>query len=486
MNLEELTAHELHVLFAKKEASSTDVTNAVLKRIEGTEEKIKAFVTLTRETALARARSADDKIAKGELLSPLEGVPVAIKDNICTRETITTASSKILKNYQPPYSATVARNLEAIGSALIGKTNLDEFAMGSSTENSGFFTTRNPWNTDRVPGGSSGGSAAATAANETIISLGSDTGGSIRQPAAFCGVVGLKPTYGKVSRYGLIAFASSLDQIGPLTKDVEDAAITMNVISGYDPQDSTSVNIEIPDHRKALKNDIKGLKVGLIKDLMGKGIDKDVKDAVAKAAKKLEELGAAVEEVSMPTFEYSVACYYLIAPAEASSNLARYDAVKFGARKEGATDLLSMYYETRREGFGAEVKRRIMIGTYALSSGYYDAYYLKAQKVRTLIKRDFEKAFKKYDVLISPTTPTVAFKVGEKSEDPLSMYLSDISTIPVNLAGLPAISIPCGFSQGMPIGLQIIGKAFDEETIIRAAYTYEQNTEWHKKNPKLG
>ena len=485
INIEELTAHKLHKMFEKKEISSTEVTQAILKRIEQNEDKIKAYVSLTPELALKAAEAADKRIAKGEKLSPLEGIPIAIKDNMCTKNTPTTASSKILKNYFPPYSATAVENLEEVGVVSIGKTNLDEFAMGSSTENSGFFPTRNPWDTKRVPGGSSGGSAASVAAGEAIIALGSDTGGSIRQPASFCGIVGLKPTYGTVSRYGLIAFASSLDQIGTITKDVEDTAILMNIISGYDPADSTSVDTSVPDYRKSLKNNIKGLKVGLIKDLMGKGVDKDIKKAVNDAVKKLEELGAKIEEVGMPTFEYAVATYYLIAPAEASSNLARYDGVKFGHRTENEADLLSMYYGTRQEGFGAEVKRRIMIGTYALSAGYYDAYYLKAQKIRTLIKRDFEKAFKKFDVLISPTTPTVAFKIGEKTADPLSMYLSDISTIPVNLAGLPAISIPCGFSQGMPIGLQIIGKAFDEETIIRAAYTYEQNTEWHKQRAKI-
>ncbi len=485
MNPQDLTAHELHKLFEKKKINSTDITQALQKRIKNTDKKVKAFVALTPELALKNAKLADERIAKGEKLSPLEGVPVAIKDNMCTKDAATTASSKILKNYFPPYNATVVNNLEAVGAVTIGKTNLDEFAMGSSTENSGFFETRNPWNTDHVPGGSSGGSAAAVAAGEAILALGSDTGGSIRQPAAFCGVVGLKPTYGRVSRYGLIAFASSLDQIGPLTKDVEDTAIIMNIISGFDPKDSTSVKMTVPDFRKSLVADVKGLKIGLIKELMGKGVEEDIKESIKKAVKKLEGLGAKIEEVSLPTFEYAVAAYYIIAPAEASSNLARYDAVKFGHRSKEAQDLLSMYYETRREGFGPEVKRRIMIGTYALSAGYYDAYYLKAQKVRTLIKRDFEKAFEKFDVLISPTTPTVAFKVGEKSDDPLSMYLSDIATIPVNLAGLPAISVPCGFSNGLPIGMQIIGKAFDEETIIRAAYTYEQNMEWHKQKAKI-
>jgi len=476
MNLNELTAHELHDLLKAKKTSAVEITEAVFLRIDKVEGKIGAYVTLTKDIALRQAKLADEKIKRGEKISPLEGIPVAIKDNMCTKGVLTTASSKILSNYKPPYNATVVEILNALGTAMVGKTNLDEFAMGSSTENSAIKTTRNPWDTDRVPGGSSGGAAASVAANETILALGSDTGGSIRQPASFCGVVGMKPTYGRVSRYGLIAFASSLDQIGPITKDVEDCAIAMNAISGYDEMDSTSVNKPVPDYTKALKNDIKGLKVGVISDLLGIGIDKDVKDIVLKAVKKLEELGAKTEEVKMPTFEYAVATYYLIAPAEASANLERYDGVKYGHRSKEVKDLLTMYYNTRREGFGSEVKRRIMIGTYALSSGYYDAYYLKAQKVRTLIARDFEKAFGKFDVLVSPTCPTVAFKIGEKKDDPISMYLSDIATIPVNLAGIPAISVPCGFSNNMPVGLQIIGKAFDEETILRAAYAYEQSS----------
>jgi aspartyl-tRNA(Asn)/glutamyl-tRNA(Gln) amidotransferase subunit A len=485
MNLFELTAHETRKLLEAKKASAREVAQAVFGRIEKVEGKISAYVSTIKEFALTAADKADEKIGSGEKLSPLEGIPVAVKDNMCTMGIPTTASSKILANYVPPYDAKVVENIKALGACIVGKTNLDEFAMGSSTENSGIKTTHNPWDTERVPGGSSGGSAAAVAADETILSLGSDTGGSIRQPASFCGVVGLKPTYGRVSRYGLIAFASSLDQIGPITKDVTDSAILMNAISGYDPQDSTSVEKDVPDYTKSLKGNIKGLKVGVIKELFGKGVEKGVKEAVEKAVKKLEELGAKIEEVSMPTFEYSVPTYYLIAPAEASSNLARYDGVKFGIRSDKSKDLLTMYYNTRREGFGDEVKRRIMIGTYALSAGYYDAYYLKAQRVRTLIVRDFERAFKKFDVLVSPTTPNVSFKIGEKKDDPLSMYLSDISTIPVNLAGLPAISVPCGLSEGLPVGLQIIGKAFDEEKIIKAAYAYEQSTEWHKAKAKI-
>ncbi len=479
------TAHELHSLLTTRKISSVELTEAVFERIGKVEGRVKAFVTLTKEEALKQARAADERIRAGQDITPLTGVPVAVKDNMCTRGILTTCSSKILANYIPPYDAAIVGKLKAAGAVIIGKTNMDEFAMGSSTENSGFHPTHNPWNIETVPGGSSGGSAAAVAAHEAILATGSDTGGSIRQPASFCGVVGLKPTYGRVSRYGLVAFASSLDQIGPLTKDVTDSAVLMNLLAGHDPQDSTSVDLPVPDYRKALIDDVKKVKVGLIKNLMEEGISAEVKKAVKDAADKLSNLGAEIVEVSLPSFEYAVATYYLIAPAEASSNLARYDGVKFGHRSKDFTDLLSMYCNTRREGFGPEVKRRIMLGTYALSAGYYDAYYLKALKVRTLIKQDFEKAFGKCDVLISPTSPTVAFKLGEKVSDPLSMYLSDIATIPVNLAGLPAISLPCGFSNGLPIGLQIIGKAFAEEILFRVAFSYEQNTEWHKKSASL-
>jgi aspartyl-tRNA(Asn)/glutamyl-tRNA(Gln) amidotransferase subunit A len=475
------TAHELHNLLASKKISSVELTEAIFARIEKVEDKVRAFVTTTKEQALEQARAVD----KNGITTPLSGIPIVIKDNMCTRGISTTCSSKILKNYRPPYDATVVEKIKQAGAVIIGKTNMDEFAMGSSTENSGLHPTHNPWDLKTVPGGSSGGSAAAVAAGECIMATGSDTGGSIRQPAAFCGVVGMKPTYGRVSRYGLVAFASSLDQIGPLTKDVTDAALFMNILAGYDPKDSTSVDRPVPDYQKALTNNVRGLKLGYIKELFGSGINQDVKEAAQKALHQFEALGAKLIEVSMPSFEYAVATYYLIAPAEASSNLARYDGVKFGHRTKEAKDLLTMYYETRREGFGSEVKRRIMLGTYALSAGYYDAYYLKALKVRTLIKRDYEKAFEKCDLLLSPTTPTSAFKMGEKTADPLSMYLSDIATIPVNLAGLPAISIPCGFSNGLPVGLQITGKAFDEETILRAAFTYEQNTAWHIQKPSL-
>ncbi|KAF0133652.1 MAG: aspartyl-tRNA(Asn)/glutamyl-tRNA (Gln) amidotransferase subunit A [Candidatus Saganbacteria bacterium] len=480
-----LTAHELHQLLLNKKVSSVEITEAVFKQIEKNEDKVKAYVSLTKEKALKNAEEADKRIRSGENIPPLCGIPIAIKDNMCTKGTRTTCSSKILNNYLPPYDATIVKKLDDLLAVPTGKTNLDEFAMGSSTENSGYFTTKNPWDLKTVPGGSSGGSAAATAADECILALGSDTGGSIRQPASFCGVVGLKPTYGLVSRYGLIAFASSLDQIGPITKDVTDAALLLNAIAGYDQKDSTSVNRPVPNYQNSLVNSADKLRIGLISDLMGKGIDEDVKKAIKTAARVFESMGAIVEEVSMPTFEYAVPTYYIIAPAEASSNLARFDGVKFGHRSKEAPDLINMYYNTRKEGFGSEVKRRIMIGTYVLSAGYYDAFYLKALKARTLIKQDFEKAFKRFDILISPTAPSVAFKIGEKANDPLSMYLSDIATIPVNLAGLPAISLPCGFSKGLPIGLQIIGDAFAEEKTLQAAFAYEQHTDWHKKRPKL-
>jgi len=485
MELFELTAHELHAKLDRKETSAEEIVKSVLGRISRVENSVSAFMTINIDEAITKAKEIDEQIANGKQLTALTGIPIAIKDNLCTRGILTTASSKILRNYIPPYNATVVEKILQAGAIPIGKTNLDEFAMGSSTENSAYKVTKNPWNLGTVPGGSSGGSAACIAANEAILALGSDTGGSIRQPASFCGVVGLKPTYGRVSRYGLIAFASSLDQIGPLTKDVTDAAIFLNAMAGHDPKDSTSVELPVPDYRKSLIDDVKNLKIGVIKELLGEGIGSSVKKSILEAAELLKKLGAKVEEVSMPTLKYGVAAYYLLATAEASSNLERYDGVKYGHRSSEADNLLAMYYNTRREGFGPEVKRRIMLGTYALSAGYYDAYYLKAQKVRTLIKNDFDKAFSKFDCLISPTAPSIAFKIGEKTDDPLSMYLSDIATIPVNLAGIPAISIPCGFVNDLPVGLQIIGKAFSEETLFRVAYTYEQNTQWHKKKPKL-
>lgn len=485
-DLHKKTVHELKALLKSKKVSSTDIVTSIYNRIDKVEGKVKAYITLTKEAALEKAKEVDGKVKRGEKLGPLEGIPVAIKDNMCIKGVKTTCASKILENYIAPYNATVIDKLEAAGAIILGKLNMDEFAMGSSCENSGFFPTKNPWNLETVPGGSSGGSAACVAADEAPIALGSDTGGSIRQPASFCGVVGMKPTYGRVSRYGLVAFASSLDQIGPLAKDVTDCAIMMNVISGHDPVDSTSIEREVPDYTKALTGKLDEIKtVGVVKELLGEGISPAVKKSIEEAIKVYEKLGAKIKMISMPSFEYALSCYYLIATAEASSNLARYDGVKFGHRSKDAKDLLTMYYNTRREGFGAEVKRRIMLGTYALSAGYYDAYYLKAQKIRTLIKRDFEKAFKEVDVLISPTSPTVAFKLGEKSDDPLSMYLSDIATIPVNLAGIPAISVPCGISEGLPIGLHIMGNVLEEEKILKAAYAFEQKTKWHKEKPSL-
>ncbi len=481
MSLHRLTAHELAEKLRSKEVGCVELINDLYSRIDAVEGKISAFNCLTKETALKKAKELDDNGFNGEL----SGVPIALKDNICTDGVETTCSSKILKDFIPPYNATVVELLQNEGMIPVGKTNLDEFAMGSSTENSAFKTTKNPWDTQRVPGGSSGGSAAAVAADEAPLALGSDTGGSIRQPASFCGVVGLKPTYGRVSRYGLIAFASSLDQIGPLTKDVTDSALLMNVIAKYDRRDSTSADVKTPDYKKSLVKDVKGLKIAVPKELMGEGIEENTKKAVLEALKTYEKMGATFKEVSLPSFKYALSTYYIIAPAEASSNLSRYDGVHYGHRSEKQNDLMDMYLNTRKEGFGPEVKRRIIIGTYALSSGYYDAYYLKAQKVRTLIKQDFDDTLKDFDVIMSPTTPSPAFKIGEKVSDPLSMYLSDIATIPINLAGIPAISIPCGFDNGLPVGLQIMGKAFDEETLFRVAFSYEQETKWNKRKPAL-
>jgi aspartyl-tRNA(Asn)/glutamyl-tRNA(Gln) amidotransferase subunit A len=416
----------------------------------------------------------------------LAGIPLAIKDVICTKGVRTTCASKMLESYEPPYDATVIRRLKAQEAVLLGKTNMDEFAMGSSTENSSFFRTRNPWALDHVPGGSSGGSAAAVAADLCAAALGSDTGGSIRQPASFCGIAGLKPTYGRVSRYGLVAFASSLDQIGPFAKDIHDCAMLLHAIAGHDPCDSTSANLPVPDYSSALTGDVRGVRIGIPDDYFIEGMDPEVEAAIWTAIRTLKDLGATQEKVLLPHTPYAIATYYIVATAEASSNLGRYDGVRYGYRTTRPTDLLEMYQRSRREGFGPEVKRRIMLGTYALSAGYYDAYYLKAQKVRTLIRRDFERAFEQCDVIATPTSPTPPFKFGEKTEDPLQMYLSDIFTISVNLAGLPGISIPCGFTKaGLPIGLQLIGKPFDEATILKVAHAYEQATDWHRRKPPL-
>ena len=464
---------------------SVELTRACLDRIKQLDPKIKAFVSVTETEALKRAEEIDAKIAKGEATGELAGIPIAIKDNMNIKGFKTTCSSKILENYVAPYDATVITKLKKADSVFLGKTNLDEFAMGSSTENSAFQTTKNPWNTDYISGGSSGGSAAAVSSAMAPLALGSDTGGSIRQPAACCGVVGLKPTYGRVSRFGLVAFASSLDQIGPFSRTVEDASLLLKVISGYDPKDSTSVDLPVPDYLSEIKKDLKGMKIGLPKEYFIDGMDKEVEKAVRDAVEVFKKLGAEIYEISLPNTKYAVSVYYLIATSEASANLARYDGIKYGLRVEG-DNLIDEYEKTRGAGFGPEVKRRIMLGTYALSAGYYDAYYGKSQKVRTLIRKDFEDAFKKVDIILTPTAPTTAFKIGEKVSDPLQMYLSDIFTISCNLAGLPGISLPCGFSKaGLPIGLQLLGKTFKEEEILRAAHNYEKNTSWNSKRPGI-
>jgi aspartyl-tRNA(Asn)/glutamyl-tRNA(Gln) amidotransferase subunit A len=484
--LNELTAHELSDLLARREVSAREVLESTWQRIEEVEEDIHAYLLVTREAAQRQAARVDERRARGEDLPPLAGVPLALKDIYCTEGIETTCGSQILKGFVPPYDADVVERCRSRGLIFAGKTNMDEFAMGSSTENSAFGVTRNPWDLDRVPGGSSGGSAAAVAVSETAVSMGTDTGGSIRQPASFCGVVGLKPTYGRVSRYGVVAFASSLDQVGPITKDVRDCALMMNVLAGHDPRDSTSIDAPVPDYTQALTSDIKGLRIGLVREFMeyqGVGVDQEVGDAIRAAVERFGDLGAECEEVSLPHLNYSIPVYYIIAPAEASSNLARYDGVQYGYRTpEGGDDIVEMYRKTRDEGFGAEVKRRIMLGTYALSAGYYDAYYLKASQVRTLIRRDFDRAFERFDVLVGPVSPTVAFRLGEKTEDPVAMYLSDVCTIPVNMGGLPGMSIPCGFSsEGLPIGLQLVGKPLGEETMLRAAYAFEQSTNFHRR-----
>ena len=487
MNWVRLTAHELHEALKKKKVSSRELVEAFFARIESVEKNVHAYNTLTKKEALAQADRADRTIAAGENFGPLTGVPIALKDNLCTDGIRTTCSSKILENFVPPYDAAVVSRLKGAGAVFLGKTNMDEFAMGSSTENSAFEKTKNPWDLSRIPGGSSGGSAAAVAADEAVAALGSDTGGSIRQPAACCGVVGLKPTYGRVSRYGLIAFASSLDQIGPLTHDVTDAALMMNAIGGHDPLDSTSADLPMPDLTRALAGKMEGIRLGVPKEYFVEGMNPEVAAAVSQAVDAYQKLGAQIKEISLPHTEYAVATYYILATAEASSNLARFDGVRFGYRTPSANDLAEMYAKSRSEGFGPEVKRRIMLGTYALSSGYYDAYYKKGQQVRTLIKNDFDEAFKEVDAIITPTAPTPAFRAGEKTGDPLQMYLSDIFTISVNLAGIPALSLPCGFTkEGLPIGLQILGRAFDEEGILRIAFAYEQLNDFHRRRPALG
>jgi len=485
MDLCRLTINEAYELLRRKEISSLELTSAVFDRIEAVENRVSAYITLVRDRAMTEAKAADDVIARGEG-GPLTGIPLAIKDILCTEGIRTTCGSRVLEDFVPPYNSTVVRKLKEAHAVIVGKTNLDEFAMGSSTEHSGFMATHNPWDLAHIPGGSSGGSAAATAADECIGAIGTDTGGSIRQPASHCGVVGLKPTYGRVSRFGLVAFASSLDQAGPVTKDVADCALLMNEIAGHDAMDSTSVPQEVPDYTKALKLGLDGLVAGIPQEYSVEGLDPDVSQAVEHAIKVIEGLGATCKEVSLPHTQYAVAAYYLVAPAEASSNLARYDGVRYGLRDTMSGDLIEMYRNTRSKGFGQEVQRRIIIGTYALSAGYYDAYYGKASQVRTLIMEDFKETFETCHVLLAPVAPTPAFRLGEKLDDPLSMYLSDIFTLPASLAGIPGLSVPCGFNAlGLPIGLQVLGNHFDEETLIKVAYNFEQATNFHMKKPQL-
>jgi aspartyl-tRNA(Asn)/glutamyl-tRNA(Gln) amidotransferase subunit A len=489
VRLSEQSIGQLAPRLRAHEISSVELTREVLDRIGSIEPRVRAYLTVTEDLALDMAKTADARLAAGEDVGPLTGIPVAIKDNMCTTGAATTCASKILENFVPPYDATVVQRLRRAGAVFVGKTNLDEFAMGSSTENSSVHVTTNPWDLERVPGGSSGGSAAAVVADECIAALGSDTGGSIRQPASFCGAVGLKPTYGRVSRYGLVAFASSLDQIGPLAKTVEDAAILMNAIAGHDPMDATSADAEVPDYTATLARDVRGLKIGVPKEYFVEGVDPGVESAVREAIEHLVGLGAEAVEISLPHTQYAVATYYICAPCEASSNLARYDGVHYGHRAAGQNNIIDMYTKTRHDGFGNEVKRRIMLGTYALSAGYYDAYYLKALKVRTLIKRDFEEAFQRCDVIATPTAPTPAFRIGEKIDDPLQMYLGDIFTISVNLAGIPAMSIPGGFARvgarSLPVGLQLMAPAFGEPMLFRVAHAFEHTTDFGQRKPPL-
>ncbi|MBN1899757.1 Asp-tRNA(Asn)/Glu-tRNA(Gln) amidotransferase subunit GatA [Candidatus Sumerlaeota bacterium] len=486
MKVYELSVKEARDRLLQREISSRELTLGVLERIREIDPKIHAYLEVSEELAMEQAEEADKRLAKGDNISPLTGIPIAIKDNICAKGVRTTCASRILENFTPPYDATVISHLKQAGAVILGKTNMDEFAMGSSTENSGFQITRNPWNLERIPGGSSGGSAAAVASDMAICALGSDTGGSIRQPASYCSVVGLKPTYGRVSRYGLVAYGSSLDQIGPLTKNVIDAAIVLSAIAGHDPRDSTSVNKPVPDYTSYCREEIEGLRIGVPREYFAEGMDPEVANLVHSAIRRMEEMGAEIVDISLPHTQYAIACYYICAMAEASSNLARYDGAHYGYRAPDTDNIIEMYSKTRAQGFGAEVKRRIMLGTYALSAGYYDAYYLKALRVRTLIKRDFENAFEKVDIVATPVTPTAAFKIGEKITDPLTMYLSDIYTISLNLAGMCGISIPCGFTGGsLPVGLQLIANIFQEDILFRAAYAYEQSTPHHKRKPDI-
>ena len=482
--LPSLTIQQVRSMLDSGAVSSVELTKAVLERIGQVEDRVKAYVSVNEELAVKQAERADERIAEGDA-APLTGIPMQLKDNMATRGVATTCSSRMLESYIPPYDATVTQRLYEQSAVLVGKGNLDEFAMGSSTENSAFFPTRNPWDLDRVPGGSSGGPAAAVAASECFYSLGSDTGGSIRQPASLCGVVGLKPTYGLVSRYGLVAFASSLDQIGPITKDVNDCALVMNAIAGYDPRDSTSLNVDIPDYTESLGRDLSGLRIGVPTEYFVEGMESGVEDATRRSIEVLESLGAEIIETSLPHTSYALAVYYILAPSECSANLARYDGVKYGYSDREADTMWDALEQTRGHGFGPEVKRRIMLGTYALSAGYYDAFYLKAQRVRTIIRREFEQAFEDLDAIVSATSPTVAFEMGAKTSDPVQMYLSDVLTLPANIAGIPGMSVPAGLSDGLPVGLQILGKALGEQTIFRIAHALEQATDWHTLRPSL-
>ncbi len=483
MNITDLTVHELQEKLKNKELTITEITQAYVDRINEKEKDVEAFVTTLKDEALAQAKDIQAKVERGEIKGELAGIPIGIKDNLCTKGIRTTCSSRMLEDFIAPYNATIVEKVNNENMINLGKLNMDEFAMGSSTETSYFKKTKNPWNLNKVPGGSSGGSAAAVAANLVPWALGSDTGGSIRQPASLCGVVGLKPTYGLVSRFGLVAFASSLDQIGPITKDVTDSAILLNLIAGHDERDTTSVNKEKEDYTEALKNDVKGMKIAVPKEFFGEGINEEVKASLEKAIEKYKEMGATVEEVSLDVAEYALAAYYIIACAEASSNLGRFDGIRYGYRTKNYTNLKELFKNSRSEGFGAEVKRRIILGTYVLSSGYYDAYYKKAQQVRTLVSKKFEEVFEKYDVILTPTSPITAFNIGEKSDNPLEMYLADICTVSINIAGVPAISIPCGVnSEGMPIGMQLIGNKFQEKKILNAAYAYEQETKFRENH----